>query len=73
MCSKPKIQTVEQVKKDNDDTEVIKDAVQANASTQKASPENRLSKKNFISQDIRTSNTGLEDEIISSKKKLLGE
>ena len=67
MCSKPKISTVDS------DREIIKDAVQANAAIQKASIENRLGKTGNVSHNIRTSNNGVKDEIVSSKKKLLGE
>ena len=66
MCSKPKIVT-------EGDQEVIKRAVQANADVQKASIQNRQNKRGLISENIRTSNTGIEDEINSTKKKLLGE
>ena len=68
MCSKPKVTTIKAEEK-----EVIKDAVQADASIQKASIENRLGKTGNVSHNIRTSNNGIEDEIVSSKKKLLGE
>ena len=53
--------------------EVIKTATQANAATQKANAENRIGSKGLASENIRTTNNGVEDDIISSKKKLLGE
>ena len=68
MCSTPKIPSVVR------DTEDIKTAVQADASVQKASPNNRSGVKGIISENIRTSGNGLnDDDVISSKKKLLGE
>lgn len=67
MCTTPKSSSVEH------NTEVIKTAVQADASTQKANAANRTSGKGIVSENIRTSNNGLEDDVISSKKKLLGE
>lgn len=68
MCSTPKITSVSPV-----ETEVIKDAVQADASVSKATPENRGVRRGLTSENIRTSNIGLSEEIIASKKKLLGE
>ncbi len=74
MCSKPKITTVEQVREEQKDTEIIKNAVQADASKQKANAENRIGKRGLISDNIRTTNNGLNDEdVLTSKKKLLGE
>ncbi len=67
MCSTPKISTPAI------NTEVIKSAVKADASTQKASAKNRNSMRGVISENIKTTNHGIEDEILSSKKKLLGE
>ncbi|MBQ4122576.1 hypothetical protein IJD44_02475 [bacterium] len=67
MCSTPKISSVQA------DTEVIKSAVQADASTQKASIANRSGSNGIISQNIRTTNNGLDEDVVSSKKKLLGE
>lgn len=67
MCSSPKFVSAEQ------NTEIIKTAVQADASTQKANAKNRSGIRGLISENIRTSNNGLEDEVLSSKKKLLGE
>lgn len=52
--------------------EVIKTAVKADASVQKSNASNR-NLRGLVSENIRTSNNGLEDEILSSKKKLLGE
>ncbi len=68
MCSTPKLDS-----SSTPEPEVIKTATQANASTQKANAENRLGTKSLASQNIRTTNTGIEDDFISSKKKLLGE
>ena len=67
MCSTPKITNVAQ------DTEVIKAATQADASVQKASAANRNGVRGIISENIRTTNNGIDDEVLSSKKKLLGE
>lgn len=67
MCSTPKYSTIQ------GDTEVIKTATQADASVQKANAKNRAGVKGLISENIRTTNNGLEDEVLSSKKKLLGE
>ncbi len=69
MCSTPKLHSAAEVPQ----PEVIKQATQANASVQKANAENRIGTPNLASQNIRTSNNGIEDDIISSKKKLLGE
>ncbi len=67
MCSTPKVSSVAQ------DTETIKTATQADASVQKANAANRSGVKGLVSENIRTTNNGLDDEIVSSKKKLLGE
>ncbi len=67
MCSTPKLVPTQQ------NTEVIKTATQADASVQKANVSNRTGVKGIISQNVKTSTTGLDDEISSSKKKLLGE
>ena len=67
MCSTPKVSNVVQ------DTEVIKTARQADASVQKSSETNRNTARGIISENIRTTNSGLDDEVVSSKKKLLGE
>jgi len=67
MCSTPKVPSVEQ------NTEVIKNAVQADASVQKANAANRTANRGIVSENIRTSNNGLNDEVMTSKKKLLGE
>ncbi len=67
MCSTPKIPSVEH------NTEVIKNAVQADASVLKANAANRTANRGLVSEHIRTSNNGLEDEVMASKKKLLGE
>ena len=67
MCSTPKYPTVV------DKTEVIKAATQADASTQKANAKNRGVAKGLASENIRTTNNGIEEDITSSKKKLLGE
>ena len=67
MCSTPKYPTVV------DKTEVIKAATQADASTQKANAQNRTGVRGLVSENIRTTNKGLDDDIETSKKKLLGE
>lgn len=67
MCSTPKYPSVTTT------TEVIKAATQADASVQKANAQNRTGVKGLVSENIRTSNNGVEEEVISSKKKLLGE
>ena len=67
MCMKTKVETIER------DNEVIKQATKADASVQKASIENRKGAKGMISENIKTSNSGLADEVSVSKKKLLGE
>ncbi len=66
MCSTPKIQAPAPV-------EDIKTATQADASVQKSTAANRSGVKGIISENIKTSNNGVEDEVLSSKKKLLGE
>ena len=71
MCSTPKMNPTSAVIEP--EPEIIKTATQANAATQKANAENRIGSKGLASQNIRTTNNGIEDEIISSKKKLLGE
>ena len=68
MCTTRKVVGVQQ-----EEPEVIKKATQADASTQKANVDNRTNAKNLISQNIRTTNNGLEEDVVSSKKKLLGE
>lgn len=68
MCTRPKVTTVRAAEK-----EVIKSAVRADASVQKATPENRGNNRGVISENIKTSNSGLSDEVSVSKKKLLGE
>ncbi len=67
MCSTPKIFSIPQ------NTEVIKTPTRADAASQKATASNRTGAKTPVSENIKTSTTGLEDEITSSKKKLLGE
>ncbi len=66
MCSTPKYPAVEK-------TEVIKAAVQADASVQKANAQNRSGIKGLVSENIKTTNNGIEEDLQSSKKKLLGE
>lgn len=66
MCSKPKLPSVQKA-------EVIKTAVRADASVQKASSNNRSNSRGLISENIKTSNNGLSDEFSVSKKKLLGD
>ncbi len=66
MCLSTKIERVEE-------PETIKQAVKADASVQKSTASNRIGAKSLVSENIRTSNNGLDDELLSSKKKLLGE
>ncbi len=66
MCSTPKMPAYQPA-------EVIKQATQADASVQKANSANRTGIKGLVSENIRTSNNGLDEEVNSSKKKLLGE
>ncbi len=66
MCTKPKVSS-------DYEPEVVKAATQADASTQKSDAANRIGSKNFISENVKTSNNGLTDEVNVSKKKLLGE
>ena len=66
MCSTTKVPVVEEA-------ETIKNAVQADASTQKANAANRSGVRGIVSENIKTTNNGLEDEVLASKKKLLGE
>lgn len=68
MCSTPKIHSAKQ-----EETEVIKTAVQADASTQKANASNRTNVRGIVSENIKTTNNGLDEEVVASKKKLLGE
>ena len=68
MCSTPRIPIM--VTKP---AEVIKEATRADASVQKANAANRTNVKGLVSENIRTSNNGIEDDIQSSKKRLLGE
>ncbi len=53
--------------------EVIKQAVQADASVQKPTAENRNARAAVASQNIKTSGSGLDDDVVTSKKRLLGE
>lgn len=69
MCLKPKIKTPSEEK----DAEIIKDAVQADASVQKATAQNRVGNTGTTSENIRTTNNGIDEEVRTSKKKLLGE
>lgn len=66
MCSTPKYAPVPEA-------EVIKNATQADASVQKANAKNRPVVNGLVSENIKTTNLGIEEEINSSKKKLLGE
>ena len=68
MCSTPKMNSSQEV-----EPEVIKTATQADAASQKANAANRIGAKGLSNQNIRTANNGIEDDILSSKKKLLGE
>lgn len=72
MCTTPKISSSSS-SSSSEDTEVIKTATQADASTQKATASNRTGVKGLVSENIKTTNNGIDDEIVSSKKKLLGE
>lgn len=65
MCFKQKVSQPE--------VEDIKVATQADASVQKSNVENRTGVKAVISDNIKTSNVGLDDVVETSKKKLLGE
>lgn len=55
------------------DTEIIKNATQADASIQKANAKNRTGVKGLVSENIKTTNNGVEEDVLSAKKKLLGE
>ncbi len=68
MCSTPKMPAIQPIQ-----TEEIRDAVKADASVQKANQQNRNNLRGFVSENIKTSNNGIEEDIFSSKKKLLGE
>lgn len=67
MCSTPRVTTV------TTSSEVIKNAVQADASVQKKSKDTRRNLGGISSENTRTSALGLPDEPSSEKKKLLGE
>ncbi len=67
MCSTPKVTTI------TTSSEVIKNAVQANASATKSSKDQRRNLGGIVSGNTRTSALGLTDEPSSEKKKLLGE
>ena len=67
MCSTPKITTV------MTSSEVIKNAVQADASSTKGSKDMRRNLGGIVSENTRTSALGLTDEPSSEKKMLLGE
>ncbi len=67
MCSTPKYPTV------YTQAEVIKSATKADAATQKANVKNRSGARGLASENIKTTNNGIEEDITSSKKKLLGE
>jgi len=68
MCTTPKVSSAPQ-----ESSEVIKTATRADAATQKPSVQNRNGIRGIIAQNIKTTNNGLDDDVISSKKKLLGE
>ncbi|MCD7878519.1 MAG: hypothetical protein LUG16_01140 [Candidatus Gastranaerophilales bacterium] len=70
MCLSKKITTIQT---DASETEVIENATQADASVQKASAQTRTNAGKLVSENLKTSNNGVEDEIQTSKKKLLGE
>ncbi len=63
MCIASKPSTVQR--------EVIKQSVQADASVQKPTAENRNVKSAV--QNIKTSSNGVDEDVLTSKKKLLGE
>ena len=67
MCLKTKV--VNNTKK----AEVIKTATKADASVQKSSIDNRRGNVGLISENIKTTNNGLDDDVNASIKKLLGE
>ncbi len=67
MCTRPKMPAVQP------EVEVIKTAVRADASTQKANAQNRTDRRGVVSENIKTSNNGIEEDVLTSKKKLLGE
>lgn len=67
MCLKTKV--VNNTKK----AEVIKTATKADASVQKSSIDNRRGNVGLISENIKTTNNGLDEDVNASKKKLLGE
>ncbi|MBR6164162.1 hypothetical protein IKQ26_09805 [bacterium] len=67
MCSTPKVTTI------TTSSEVIKNAVQANANATKGSKDIRRNLGGIVSENTRTSALGLTDEPSSEKKKLLGE
>ena len=69
MCSTPKTDTTMIMTS----SEVIKNAVQADASATKNSKEARRNLGGIASENTKTSALGLTDEPSSEKKKLLGE
>ena len=66
MCMTTKIEKVKA-------PETIKQATNADASLQKSTAENRRLESALASENIRTSNNGVNDDVSVSKKKLLGE
>lgn len=68
MCTTPKVSSASQ-----ESSEVIKTATRADAASQKPSAQTRSGIRGIIAQNIKTSNNGLDDDVVSSKKKLLGE
>ena len=64
MCTTTKVPSVQQ------ETEVIKTAVRADASSQKANAQNRTDRRGLVSENIKTSNSGLEDDILTSAKEM---
>ncbi|MBQ8886269.1 MAG: hypothetical protein IJY61_01030 [Candidatus Gastranaerophilales bacterium] len=66
MCLSAKVEKVKE-------SEKIKSPTNADASLQKSTAENRRIESALASENIRTSNNGLDDEVSVSKKKLLGE
>lgn len=67
MCLKTKV--IDNTKNE----EVIKTATRADASVRKTNADNGRGNAALISENIKTTNNGLNDEVTVSKKKLLGE
>ena len=67
MCTRPKVSrtTIETVNKPR---EIIKNPTQADAAKQKAGFETRLGRRGIISENIKTTNNGIEEDIEASKQ-----